>query len=461
MTIDTGGCSDTLTKKVMNRKRYVLAAVLGMAISCCFPSMAMAQSKGEEAYDITVELIHSNAMKRKTALFERYAQAVEKLQAEFQAAGELDNTLQARSEAQNARKSLAVGEKEFPGVAKLRKVLADELAKIEASERAQLEQAQGKYLVFLKKRVVELTKEGKLDDATRLSNELKTIEAQLAGGEHPAGPGDAPPSPLGIPQGELKQGEILFGELTLSGGNHRLREEFQIGRRKDNTDDEKGFLTIKDRAQLYGESIWTNFGTLVATDARFEKVLIREELHGTFTASRCLFEDCSFDKKGGWFVAWFGTKWHFDECVFQGSFFRRWANSNVGLKISNCTFIGVEFPSFQMKNDIVWESEHAWRTIEKCRFVDCEIPISVLLSIEDSVFEDCRFVEDDIAETKAALSASNASIARTVYFTGLRAPDIPSPHSKIRFQVKSAPSSMAKRGCPLFYDIKAGELVFR
>jgi len=437
----------------------IVAAVLA-GIGSTGPSAA--QNSDEEAYSITLELIESAYTKQRTDLFESYAGAVERLQNQFQSQGDLANALLARQEAELGRESATLGDEDFPGVGRLREILQAELSKIETARVTKLNTARREYVARLKDRVAELTRQGDLDEALRLDAMRQTLEAELADPTKPAEE-MAATAPATQASGDLKQGEVLFGELILSGGSHRLRDELQIGKRQDHTEEERGFLTVKDRAEISGGAIWTNFGTLVAENSRFEGVALTEELQGTFTATRTLFENCTFAKKGGWQVAWFGTKWHFDECVFHGSFFPEWTNAQVGLNITNCTFIDVEFPSFQMKTDqdVAWQSNHQWRTIEMCRFIGCEIPLSVLLATRDCVFEDCTFVEDQIHETRQLLSSLTESIRVTVYYTGLEAPEIVPPSPNLKIEVKRATRAQENWGCPPFYTLMEGALQFR
>lgn len=431
--------------------------VIWWGLSGGFGAIAEGETSKEEAFAITIELTQSATKKRKVALFERYATAVERLQAEFQKNGQLDDLLSAKAEVKAARESMTTGDEDFPGIAELRKVLAEELDQIDAAETEQLNEIRRKYIAVLRQQIPELTKAGRVEEATRLDNQRKALEAKLAGEDS----GQTPSPARGEPSGKLIEGEVLYGEVTLSGGEYRLQEELQIGYRKEKTEDEQGFLSVRDRAELSGGGIWVNFGSLVAEDARFEDMALKEELQGTFTATRCLFENCTFEKKGGWMVNWFGTRWVFEECVFHRAFFTEWTNAKVGVKITNCTFIGVDFPSFLMKENPEWESEHEWRTIENCRFTECEVPISVLLATEDCVFEDCRFVEDKLPETKQLLTEANKPMNTTVYFIGIQEPEIPSPSSRLKFHPKRATTAMEKWGCPPFYELQAGEVRFR
>lgn len=421
-----------------------------------------AQNSDEEAFGITVELIESAYTEQKVALFEGYAGAVERLQSQFQTQGDLANAVRARKEAERARESATLGDEDFPGAGRLREILQAELSKIEIERLTKLNTARREFVARLKDRVAELTQQGDLDEALRLDAIRQTLEAELAEATKPA-EGIAANAPTTQASGRLKQGEVLFGELTLSGGSHRLRGELQIGRRQEQTEEERGFLTIKDRAEISRGAVWTNFGTLVAENSRFEGVALTQELHGTFTATRTLFENCTFAKKGGWQVPWFGTKWNFDECVVRGSFFPEWTNAQVGLNITNCTFIDVDFPSFEMKTDqdVAWQSNHQWRTIEKCRFIGCEIPLSVLLATQDCVFEDCTFVEDKIHETRQMLSSLNFPIRVTVYYTGTEAPEIVAPSPNLKIEVRRATRSQEGWGAPPFYTVVEGALQFR
>ena len=56
--------------------------------------------------------------------------------------------------------------------------------------------------------------------------------------------------------------------------------------------------------------------------AFLRKVRIAGDLGTHLTAKDSVFEECSLDKNGGWFVAWWGTRWSYENCVFTKKFMR-------------------------------------------------------------------------------------------------------------------------------------------
>lgn len=160
---------------------------------------------------------------------------------------------------------------------------------------------------------------------------------------------------------------------------------------------------------------------------------------------------------------WFGSKWEFTECVFKGSFFKRWTTSDVGVKIKSCTFYDVKFPSFNIKENPTKESRSPWRTIENCLFVGCEIPISMLIATTNCVFEDCRFVQDEVIENRERYVSMMVGdeFETKVYLRNSEEPSIPSPSPKYVFSFPPPPEELKTVGCPPFYTFSSNELQFR
>ena len=430
-----------------------------------------AQEVDDIAYRTTLEFIRSSSNKERAELFQRYGQAVERLRTKLQQQGDLENALKAREEFERT-KSMEVVDVSFPGIEPLREVLERELAKIEDSEVQKLNEVHRKYLDQLQAAILELTKAGELDKAVELDAKKKEIIALIAT-PAPATKTDIvpptngggtklPPPPL-EPSGKLDDGEVLYGELVISGGSHRLRKEVQIGRRKEVLESEKGYLSLKDGAEITGGGFFANFGRFTIDQSRLEDVAIREELQATFSGTKSIFQDCTFAKGGGWGVAWFGSKWEFTDCVFKGSFFKRWTSADVGVKIMNCTFYDVKFPAFDIRENPVAEARYKWRTIENCLFVGCEIPISMLIATTNCVFEDCRFVKDEVIENRERYKSMTVEekVETIVYLRNSEEPSIPSPSPEYVFSFAPPPEELKTVGCPPFYTIRSNKLEFR
>src|SRR5205814_2161890 len=68
-----------------------------------------------------------------------------------------------------------------------------------------------------------------------------------------------------------------------------------------------------------------------------------------------------------------------------------WSTTAIGVKAQNCTFYAVNFFHIDFREDAGAEVQKDWMTIKNCRFVDCRIPESFLISTKDCVFENCTF----------------------------------------------------------------------
>ena len=66
------------------------------------------------------------------------------------------------------------------------------------------------------------------------------------------------------------------------------------------------------------------------------------------------------------------------------------------IDVSYCTFNQVTFPDFRFETDAVKELASGKLAIKHCRFVRCEVPLSVLLLTEGCVFERCKFVKTPV-----------------------------------------------------------------
>lgn len=139
----------------------------------------LGEEADEAAYSATLDLIRSSTDKERAELFQRYGQAVARLQTKLQKQGDLENALKAREEIERT-KSMELVDVSFPGIAPLREVLERELAKIAASEAERLNEVHQKYSDQLEAAILELTKAGELDQAVKLDAKRKEILAQIA-----------------------------------------------------------------------------------------------------------------------------------------------------------------------------------------------------------------------------------------------------------------------------------------
>lgn len=169
--------------------------------------------------------------------------------------------------------------------------------------------------------------------------------------------------------------------------------------------------TVMDGVEFAGDSgaKWNIEGSLL------RKVKIVGGLGTRVEAKDSGFDDCELHKSGGWFVSWWGTKWRFDNCVIGKQFMV----ASIGVQdysvtAVNCTFVGVKMPAISFKDNPAKYFQGNDLKFEKCRFVQCEIPESVLAATIDCVFEGCRFDAKRSDWSKAASTIKvNAIIAGT------------------------------------------------
>ncbi len=112
-------------------------------------------------------MIRSDSEEKRSALFNKYAVAVDRLQKAFQDKGDLTNAVKAKKEAEIARKSSLIGKEDIPGFNRIREILREEIAKIDRMELSRTVQARKNNIKQLRTRVTELTKEGKLGGSTQ------------------------------------------------------------------------------------------------------------------------------------------------------------------------------------------------------------------------------------------------------------------------------------------------------
>ncbi len=134
-----------------------------------------------------------------------------------------------------------------------------------------------------------------------------------------------------------------------------------------------------------GSQKWSADGDL------FRKVRIGGTIGSVFTASNCAFEDCEFVKEAGSWVDIWTSRWVFNNCVITGRFFHDPGVTDYSIRAVNCTFIGVKMPAIGLKNDPAAYLQTDDLKFENCRFVQCDVPRTVLAASVNCVFDNCQF----------------------------------------------------------------------
>ncbi len=179
------------------------------------------------------------------------------------------------------------------------------------------------------------------------------------------------------------------GAIVLPAGNYRGPEKGLHLEKDCHVIVSPGTL-IKDAQFGGGGAKWKVDGSL------FRKVSISGDMGERLEAKDSAFEECSFSKGGGWFVAYWSTRWIFENCVFSKKFFpSKWHVGDYSVCATDCTFYDLTMPKIGYKDDPSGEAQSKELKFEHCRFVKCELPESALAATIDCVFEDCQFTTQD------------------------------------------------------------------
>ncbi len=192
---------------------------------------------------------------------------------------------------------------------------------------------------------------------------------------------------------------LLNGALKVSGGRYKT---ITLGPGVDIRD---GHIELGQRGTLDIQ------GTKTAP-VILRNVDISQDLGGHLKAEFAVFDHCNFSKSG-WLFASYSTKWEIESSLLYQCGFARLTAVDYGIKFRRCAFVSMRFPevgSHHAKNepfDHMKALRVAWRTIENCKFVDCEIPPTLFWCSQFGDYFNCGFVSGEPFEsdTKTELLA--------------------------------------------------------
>ena len=149
---------------------------------------------------------------------------------------------------------------------------------------------------------------------------------------------------------------------------------------------------------------------------RLQHVRIGGQLGFGAKATDCVFEDCECAKDSAWFVNYWSTHWTFDNCIVAKRFVPNtlWP-VDFAVQATRCTYYGLKLPAVGLKDDPADYLQKEHLRFEKCRFIDCDVPVSFLAATVDCVFEHCRFGPKK--QTKWPKEMSPVKV--TAYYVGL------------------------------------------
>ncbi|MDB6117201.1 MAG: hypothetical protein JWO08_982, partial [Verrucomicrobiaceae bacterium] len=197
----------------------------------------------------------------------------------------------------------------------------------------------------------------------------------------------------------LPDGGIVSDDRVLEPGEYRNKRNVLIGRH-DEVEPKRLYavsITSKPGVRVVDSTPVIEKGKWMADGTRFIRSRLQLQLDGELEAKNSIFEACEMNKKGTWFIPWYSTKWTFDNCVISRQFISGWKPVDVGAQVRRCTFYGVKFDKIPYREDAAEETKRYWMTIQSCRFVECQIPESLLIATRDCLFENCTFGEPEPA----------------------------------------------------------------
>jgi hypothetical protein len=378
--------------RMRQQLRWFAVIAIAGTISTVAAQSRLPLSEFMKQRDAGIRELQSTAEAQKTALFDKYAVALDPLLRQFTAKGDLDGASIVKSEIDSAREKRTVGDGVLPILESYRATLRKSLAAIDAAASKSQIQSDIGYLRSLEQLKVDLTKAGKLDDAVAVDTEIKNVRAGTAPGVAPRSqpPAATPPS---TPGGPVNFAEPIAGEVTLPSATYRLKDRFIVGLQGAKGTETSATLHCLPGTQFDDTNIFVREGLLSAARTLFKHCKLETGLGGTFEAKESLFDECTAEKGGAWSVPYFSSHWIFDNCAFSNSFIPTWHVRGIGVKITHCTFHDIDFTPVDYKTDAGNEVARDWFLVSQCRFTGCEIPESVFLATKDCVFENCHFLK--------------------------------------------------------------------
>jgi hypothetical protein len=175
-------------------------------------------------------------------------------------------------------------------------------------------------------------------------------------------------------------------EISLPPGGYRAPKPIQM----------YGSFTVNLVPGTYVENV-DFFGKAHDQKFKIEGTLLRKskligQLGFKVDARDSAFDECEMHRTGGWFVDMWGTRWTFENCVFNRSFLLPEIDvGNYAIHARRCDFLGVKMPAIKYKNDPSKYVQGNDLRFEKCRFSECEIPETLLAACVDCAFDNCQF----------------------------------------------------------------------
>jgi len=396
------------------RKSFCLVAIL-FASACSHPASARESGADQLAkllfiHSVEVEEAEKPYREAIGQLNDNYNQALERAAGKAQKAGQLEQLLSIRNEIKHVQEQGAVGETPYPGHEEMREKYAKAAADIAKQNRSELISTVSRHQGELTKLKVDLTKAGDLEAAMDVSRLIELLTNSLTGDSPVPAPQTASSKGIKFATNAVKDTPLNSDIITattveLEPGVYELTGKLMLGDdEQEDKEDQFGHVVVPPGSVVRGGELFVNNGSITATGSLFVGTELIVDLHGELKATDCIFDGGKLRKGGAWSTKYYSAKFTLVNCLLNGVFPVPLSPRANGIKVTECTIIGATIAPGEYYETPVEESQNEWRLVERCVFVDCEIPESFLLMTADCVFENCEFIEDidDVAPEKSA-----------------------------------------------------------
>lgn len=188
-------------------------------------------------------------------------------------------------------------------------------------------------------------------------------------------------------------------------------------------------------------------------------VRIGPPLGGRFVAKNSVFDDCLFYKKPSNFDPFWSTRWKFENCIVARSFMNPPVNmADFSIVARSCTFVGIEFPGLGLKErtDPATYLQSENFIFERCRFIRCKVPPTVLAASKDCVFEQCTFLP-----MKGSWPPESTEIRTTAYWDGSATPTKPSVRKPLTVDFEKVPADFGPVGSSIEFTHSGGMITLK
>lgn len=379
----------------------------------------------------------------KKKISDAYLAQLTVMERDYAAKGALEPVLELQKEREIFETSGETGGGTLDALRVIREKLQRDLAASEAKSTKAVADLEEVYRTRLGQIVVEQTKAGNIEEA-------KAAKAILDGGSTgpPSGTLVAPTSgtkrsPWSAPapaHESVFDGGVFHDPITLPQGTHRLRHKISIGSRQPAPRFNDIYLVEGTKISCAeGGEIFLALGKGYAFGSVFDSAYVTAGLNGDWHFINCAFENTRLAKADGWGGKHPATTWRFENCLIQGSFFPEWNTQDVGYLVESTTFDGVKFPDLEYRADAGGLAQSDALLMKNCRFRSCDLPLSVLITTENCVFEQCTFRDD------AAGFSIASSVEVTVFSTNStnRIRNVP---PQVKFEIRDLKEFRGKAG---------------